>query len=67
MMSITISPEAEMLKDTITDLVEISNIDTRVLMETLCALVVEYADAFMERSDEYGEFLRRMNQIAKDG
>jgi hypothetical protein len=67
MMSITISPEAEMLKDTITDLVDNYDINTRVLMETLCALVIENAEAFMERSDDYDEFLRRMNQIAKDG
>jgi len=48
MMSATISPEAERLKETILDIFETSNIEMDVLMEALCATVIEFADAYME-------------------
>jgi hypothetical protein len=49
-MSIEISPEAEVLKNTIVDLIEISKINVDVLMEALCALAVDYMNFYMGTS-----------------
>ncbi|MCL2032839.1 MAG: hypothetical protein FWG96_06190 [Methanomassiliicoccaceae archaeon] len=66
MMSITVSPEAEIIKDTISDMIEISKIDHYVLVEALCALVIEFADHHMEQSAEYAELRRKIRQNPKN-
>ncbi|MCL2147978.1 MAG: hypothetical protein FWH47_01380 [Methanomassiliicoccaceae archaeon] len=48
MMSITVSPEAEKVKDTIMDAAEADRTDLDVLMEALCALVIEFAGSYMD-------------------
>jgi hypothetical protein len=65
-MSITISPEAEMLKNTIMDLFEISKIDTYVMVEALCAIVVEYTDAFMDCCNDRKPSSEEVEKILKD-
>jgi len=52
MMSIQISPEAEDLRNTIIDLIELSNIDVDILMEALCALTIDYMTFYMDESTE---------------
>jgi hypothetical protein len=50
MMSITTSPEAETLKNTIIDLIDISDINVDILMQALCALVIDYMNFYMDES-----------------
>jgi hypothetical protein len=51
-MILKISPESEVLKNTIEDLIEVLGIDFYVLAETFFALALEYADALLENNRE---------------
>lgn len=51
MMSIKISPEAEVMKDLVLDIGELRPF---VMIEALCSILIDYMDAFIENIEEGG-------------
>jgi len=65
MMSIQISPEAEDLRNTIIDLIDLSNIDVDILMEALCALTIDYMTFYMDESTELSLLKNQICGVSK--